>query len=548
MRTTLFRLCLLIGGVIIGAAFFAEAIGLDNDPGWGRGRIAILILGIVIIASGIFIYSYTDTAFSIFHKIQSLLFQSLARLLKLFQHYWYTFPILVFVILVYIWFASSDSWSDWHSATYHYANLAIGFKEGHLYLPLEPNPEVLSLSNPYDPVARQGVSFPVDYSLYNGKYYLYWGPVPALILVAISPFTHGRVGDLNLVFSFICGIFLLQFLFITTIWDRFFRDLPKWLLLISILVLGLSSPWTYMLINEPNGRIYEAAISGAQFFFMGGLLTTIIVFKKPIPSSFALLFTSFLWALAIGTRLVLVVPVSFMMLMIAYRIWKTTRSSLTTLAMKLVSLSFPVILCLVCLGWYNWSRFGSVTETGFSYALAGTNLNIHNDLFSPIYITPNLYTYLLQPPASMAQFPFLYPKESSPVIGLMFIAPFTVFAILSTVNLLMNATRNASSKSLEKDNSNGLLNWIIANLLGTFSSAFFVILTFFWIATRYVADFMPALAILSMVGFWQGYRLLRQRPLMQRMYSMLGIVLITASITINILLSISVKYIGRTGL
>jgi hypothetical protein len=535
----------VLGGAILAAAFFAEAVGLDNDPGWGRGRIAILVFGVFVIACGLFYSYYTDAVLSLSHKIQADASQTIDSLFKSFQTYWFTFPIFFFVILVYIWFASFGSWTHWESATHHYADLELGFKKGNLFLPMQPNRELLALSNPYDPSARQGISYPVDYSLYHGKYYLYWGPSPALLLFLIDPFVRGRVGDLYLVFSFVCGIFLLQSWLAITIWDRFFRDLPKWILALSIFVIGLTVPWLYMLINEPNGRIYEAAVAGAQFFLMGGFLAAVIAFNKPIASPWWLTLTGFLWALAIGTRLIIVVPIGFMSLMVAYRISKTSRASPMRLATRWIAFGSPLVLGFIGLGWYNWARFGSVTETGFSYQLGPVNMGTES-LFSSTYVFQNLYSYLLQYPVGMPQFPFLFPKEVSPVVGLLFTAPFTAFAILTAVTLFKKATWKPSSGP--KENNSDFLDWIITSLVGAFALAFFMILFYFWIAVRFVGDFIPALVMLSILGFWQGYQLLSRRPVHRRIYSILGIMFTSIGVLIHILLSAAVKQIGRTGI
>ena len=42
-----------IGVVLLGMAIFAEQIGIDNDPGWGKGRMIILGLGIILISTGL---------------------------------------------------------------------------------------------------------------------------------------------------------------------------------------------------------------------------------------------------------------------------------------------------------------------------------------------------------------------------------------------------------------------------------------------------------------------------------------------------------------
>lgn len=534
----------VLGGAMVAAALFAEAIGLDNDPGWGKGRIVIFALGILVIAFGLFYSLYINTILALSHRIQSRVSQNMTVLFAFVRRNWYIFPILILVILVYIWFASSGSWTHWQPATRYYAELALSFEQGQLHLLSEPNENLLRLSNPYDPNARQGVNYFIDYSLYNGKYYLYWGPVPALLLMVIDPFTRGRVADLYLVFNFVCGLFLVQSLFVMMMQERFFRDLPKWLPGLSIFVMGLITPWTYMLINEPNGRIYEAAIAGAQFFLMSGFLVAVVALDRPAPSSFLLAFAGILWALAIGTRLVIALPVGFLTLMIAYRMWKTAHSSPVLRPMKLLSLGLPLIICFIGLGWYNWARFGSVTETGISYQLAGLDQNYGNALFSPHYVLQNLYAYLFHPPSLTVDFPFLYPKEIA-LVGLLFLAPFTIFALLPVASLLRRPTLKNSSGS--KANGMDSLKWIVASLFAAFLSAFGLLLISLWTMIRYLADFIPALTVLSVLGFWQGYQLLAGRPRYQRLYSILGITLAAVSIIVNILLSTSVKYLGRTG-
>jgi len=258
-------------------------------------------------------------------------------------------------------------------------------------------------------------------------------------------------------------------------------------------------------------------------------------------------------------------PIGFLVLMIAHRIWKITRPSPVNFAVKLIPLSLPLVLCLIGLGWYNWARFGSVTETGFSYALAGVHLQKYqNELFSPVYIIQNLYNYILKPPSGMAQFPFLYPDqgikhelfrfyslpkvyETSPVTGLLFIAPLLIFALVPIVILIVKTIQNTPSKWIEKDDSYDLMGWISISLLGAFSSAFGLLLIFFWAAMRYLGDFMPALTILSVFGLWQGYQLLGQSTVKQRIYLIIAIALAITGVVINTLLSLSVQQFGFHG-
>jgi len=52
---------------------------------------------------------------------------------------------------------------------------------------------------------------------------------------------------------------------------------------------------------------------------------------------------------------------------------------------------------------------------------------------------------------------------------------------------------------------------------------------------------MPAMIMLSVIGFWQGYQSLRNKPIGTRFYTAIGVVLIAVSILISTLVAISVN-------
>src|SRR5262249_41727877 len=84
---------------------------------------------------------------------------------------------------VYLWCAQAGNERfEWrHDNGGFYNHLGRALSAGHLYLPLEPSPELLALADPWDP--RRNASLgTLDLVLYNRRYYLYHGPTPALIL------------------------------------------------------------------------------------------------------------------------------------------------------------------------------------------------------------------------------------------------------------------------------------------------------------------------------------------------------------------------------
>ena len=189
--------------------------------------------------------------------------------LKSHRIYFFTSLSILLVIIAYIWLISFGSWAHWPAITNYdgyYDELANAFQHGSLSLEIKPDSALLALHDPYDPAVRHSnnVPYPIDFSLYNGKYYLYFGPVPALILLVIRLLGISAIGDHYLVFGFVLGMFIFQSLLIIKIWKRFFKNIPIWIMSLCILFCGLVSPMPWILTEA---RVYESASASGQFFF-----------------------------------------------------------------------------------------------------------------------------------------------------------------------------------------------------------------------------------------------------------------------------------------
>jgi hypothetical protein len=525
---------LTAGMLIVGLAVFAKQFGLDPNPGWGKGRLALLVFGMLV--------AVTPWIAGRWSKDTDIAQQS-----DLF-----TFPVLLLVIAVYLWFITVS-----HDATSNYYSLlATSFRSGELSLPLKPDPALLALDDPYDPAERQGVKFPVDLSLYNGKFYLYWGPAPAALLAVVQRFLPARLGEVDLLFLFMCGIFLAQYLLIMFLWEKFFWKIPRWILLLSILIAGFANPVLWML-SQP--KIYEAAIAGAQFFFIAGFVAAVLALDRRFPSGWLLLLAGMLWALAVTTRTVAVFPILFMTVMIVYWVFLHQRQPILQGIRALVPLGLPLLLGALGFVLYNWARFGSLMETGFTYQLAAPHLQQHmDDLFSPGYILQNLYNYLLHPYAIEPAFPFLDPTRgrvadllswqilpefytAQAITGYLCAVPFLVFALIPITRLVQKSRRNNRAEEHPPRLGSVSLSWITISLLGSFALPFISLLAFFWAAMRYAEDFMPALILLSILGFWQGYQSLARGD-NGKMYAAVGVTLAGISIASAVLLALSIYY------
>lgn len=456
-------------------------------------------------------------------------------------------------MLFHAWLASYTHEQNSGRTTYYYSYLAQGFRRGHLYLPLQPDPQLLAMENPYDPVARaelekKGVVTPVDFSLYDGKLYLYWGPVPGLLLSIVQRFSPQPqpIADFFLAFLFGIGILLAQTLLLSAVWRQHFSELPAWIFYISVLLAGLIWPVALLRHEHNHARIYEAAIAAGQFFLISGLWMSFTAMTKESIPNWRLTWAGFLWVLAIGSRNVLLIPISFVVLVTS--IWITRRKSeYSTRITKLIYLILPLVLGGALLAWYNWARFGSISETGYSYQLAGVDLQNHSaELFSGSYVIQNLYNYLLHPPQLMADFPFISmlkgfknPRLSfyyaEPMTGVMFMFPFCAFAVLPLFLFRSKRSRANVPENHIDDSHLSSLHWITLSLGGSILLAIFLLITFFWSGMRYAADFLPSLAVLSAIGFWQGFQVFGHK----RNYRIAGIVLASISILVSSLLAIA---------
>jgi hypothetical protein len=547
-KSTTSIICLILGFILAGIAIFANVFGVNQHSGWSRARFVFLIFGVVIAICTILYYRYPSKLHSTTRQIQSVI-QNLSI-------GYYTLPIAIIVFLTYAWLGSSGKWDMLRPSTYYYDNLAKGFQNGNFYLPIDPDPQLLLLPNPYDLSARAGIEVPLDLSLYKGKFYMYWEPVPALIIIAIKSLKRGLISDSYLTFGFVCGMFMAQFLFIVAIWRRFFNNLPKWTLQISLLLAGLVGPTIFMRHNYDVAKIYEAAITGGQFFLMCGFLALYYAMKKPSPSWILLVLAGSFWALAIGTRLILVIPVGAMTLTTGYFIFISNGWEIKNIN-KIIPLALPLMFGLASVGWYNWIRFGSLTETGFYYHLAGWDVRKYShEIFSPIYIPQNIYNSIFHPFSIKSEFPFInmepgvvktiIPSLSLPggyvaqaITGVLFFFPFAIFSIISFPTLFTEFFHRKSSDNYTNNGEQSLLNWIILSLLLSFMSSFGLTMIFLRSAMRFSDDFLPSLMLASIIGFWHGYRFFWRNPFANRLYAIIGALFASVSILLSTLLAIS---------
>lgn len=193
--------------------------------------------------------------------------------------------------------------------------------------------------------------------------------------------------------------------------ERHFPSRPGRLLGIGWVTTATAHPmlWT---LNSP--RIYEAAIASGQAFLIGGLYAALPILDGSGPRPRRAAIAGTLWAFAIGSLLLLLLPVALLALGTAPAAIRcaTPGSARRRLTTTLGSIAIALAIGSEFLALYNLSRFGDPLETGLSYIFTAGNVGqqiARGHFFSLAYLPPALLYHLAAPLRLMPQLPFVRP-------------------------------------------------------------------------------------------------------------------------------------------
>jgi hypothetical protein len=291
-------------------------------------------------------------------------------------------------------------WSD-HLDGY-YDLLARSFVNGHLYLPVEPRPELLALKDPFEVPANRPYRL-LDAALYHNRYYLYHGAAPALFVFA--PWRLLTRHDLPqgiAVFLFCLGGYLFLSLLLLDLLAYRGPPVPLWFFVLFCIALGLAQGVPFLLQLT---LVYEVAIASGYFCLSAGFY---FLFKTLTAAGsgvrWAVLCGLFL-GLAIGCRPHLGLAIPPAMLFIALRRGRPAPFLSVFLRRELFAFLLPVLVCGLALCTYNYVRFAAPLEFGLRYQLGEpVYMNVH---LAIINIVPGLYYLLACAPDLDPVFPFL---------------------------------------------------------------------------------------------------------------------------------------------
>lgn len=451
---------------------------------------------------------------------------------------WALFALLV---LGYYWFLiSTGHFTSWQPATQFYDTQAEGFRAGHLHTTLQPDPRLLRLPNPYD--YQHSALWVWDYSLYQGRLYLYWGLAPAAALAAVKAALRlqAPVEDSVLVFTFLCLRVVAGSLLIVALARRFTPRPPRWAVWAALLVFALAHPTPFVLARP---AIYEAALTGGACFVvwayyfafrwlslapagqgLGWLAAASACLglagaTRPSLLPAGALFTVLLFARASAQLL----PERWRQLLRrapaeAARapraspgagLWPLARSGAAVfLPFGTVALAHLVV---------NHLRFGSWREFGVSY-----QLGIPFDI-GPRYVLANLFNYLFHPWHTSCRFPFLLPRWHEtwppqyhfpswlpvplgyygyePLTGILNAMPFCWLGLLLPLGLLWARWQRRTFPSSAEQRS--VSRWFKALVVAVTLVSCVPVLMLFAFSMRYEVEFASGVLLLSCLAGWR---------------------------------------------
>ncbi len=260
-----------------------------------------------------------------------------------------------------------------------YELLAEALLDGHIYIDYDDiDVRLLEMENPYDAGMRAqlGINYHWDHAFYNGRYYVYFGIVPVLLLFLPYRIITGTSlityhATQVFVALFIIGVFALFYI----IAEKFFRKLSLGLYLLLSSGFAIMSVW----YSTSAPALYCTTIAAgicmeiwSLFFFVKA-----VFYEKQGKKSILYAFWgSLAGALAFGCR----PPTALANILVIPLLAEYLRDKKINLKliMQLIFAAIPYIITAALLMLYNYLRFDNPFEFGQSYQLTlidQTNMN-----------------------------------------------------------------------------------------------------------------------------------------------------------------------------
>jgi len=414
-------------------------------------------------------------------------------------------PAIVVGILVSVGFAflvkGSRSYAWPQPASNEPYNLMVqGFREGHVWLAKAAPPELLSAPNPYAFAAyRPYLGAPwnlTDLSYYRGHLYAYFGVAPAaLVFWPWRALTGTALHQAYAVFFFCFLGYAVSTGLAIAAWLRYFPQAGRWAGASIALLLGSVTTLPVFLVRP---GLYEVSISCAFACAMASLAALWNCRHRRRWNSAWLALASLFYGLAIASRPPLFFGAAILLLPVAAAFLARQKEGAEKYRLQVfLAAVLPISVVGAAIAAYNFLRFGDPLQFGHAYQLTGYDVS-GSQAFGLQYFWDNVRLYFTEPVRWHSGFPYVW-KPASPPLGPKHLPVEFFFGTLSNLPILLAAglVPLACSHTPFRRSIGGIL---VALLILFFAGALPICL-YAGATSRYLLDFVPALALLASLGF-----------------------------------------------
>lgn len=366
---------------------------------WSHERVIVLFL--------VFLMIYYFRPTSVLHKMKYVKLSKTHKFIVIA-----VFFLLHAVLFLKITKLNSFYQGEYGENTEQYQKLAEAFKEGSVSLLMEPDEALVHMENPYDIVERNrvlqeaGQGYRFDHAYFNGKYYVYFGAVPCvLVYLPYYILTGEHIHNYQVVYI---GMLLLL-LGILLLMDELIRKYcPKcscavWYLLTELIVMGstmiyiLKRPDFYSIPNT-----YGLAFGTLGFWLI--MKSEKSVKEKKELNIWYLTAGALCTALICGCRpqIFLFIVLDIIVLkdyIFNWNYWKTSNGK-----KAVCGFAIPMVLVATVIMAYNFVRFGSPFDFGANYNLTFNDMRFRG--WNMDRLPLGIFIYLLHPMNIVSEYPY----------------------------------------------------------------------------------------------------------------------------------------------
>jgi hypothetical protein len=377
-----------------------------------------------------------------------------------------------------------------------YYNLqADAFLHGRLWVDVPIGRELLTAKNPYAVTTRSNAQGLPDGSFYKGRYYLSWGPAPA-VTTFLPPRLVGLRIQENLAITLYClfgAVFAAMTL--TLLVRRLVPGTPRAVIWTGNATMALATSMPFSL-RTPT--VYQVAITAAFFFMMAGLFVLVReLLREQSPRRTHLAAAATLFGLAVLSRPTMI----FVVLGVVVLAWLLRPAARRTTVPLL--LAIPVIAGAIFMI-YNMARFSGPLDFGNKWqtSIRDARHLPYNDIAN---LPPALYAYLVAPLHMGVGFPYFHlpPPPNAPLASSsMYLGEPTGSVLWAVPFVLLALAFVARRRPTATDDDTAAIKPVVLTLLAV--GIFVLVVGAYGVpgyTERYKLDFLPWIVMAATLGW-----------------------------------------------